>query len=90
MVQKQILKKSNQEFVADRTCAQILLKTNNFSDEFPEVKKLIEASGIHIIEIKHLSSNQVILKLDVTDMRNIALKLTEHGYLIQGINASGE
>jgi hypothetical protein len=26
----------------------------------------------------------------VTDMRNIALKLTEHGYFIQGINASGE
>lgn len=90
MVHKQIPKKSDQEFIADRTCAQILLKTNNYSIEFLDAKKLIEESGIHIIEMRHLSPNQVLLKLDVTDMRDIALKLTEHGFFIEGINASCE
>jgi hypothetical protein len=49
---------------------------------------MIEDLGVRIIETKHLSSNNwVLLKLDVKDMRGIALKLTEHGFFIKGINA---
>ena len=48
---------------------------------------MIENLGVRIIETKHLSSNNwALLKLDVKDMRDVALKLTEHGFFIKGIN----
>jgi len=90
MVQENILEDQGLEIKADKNYAQILIKTNNDSGAFEDAKKIIEDCGIHIIEVKHLSSNQLLLKLDVNDMRNVALKLTERGFVIKGINALPE
>jgi hypothetical protein len=87
MVKEKILEDQGLEIKANKNYAQILIKTNNDSGAFEDAKKIIEECGIHIIEVKHLSSNRLLLKLDVKDMRNVALKLTEHGFIIQGINA---
>lgn len=49
---------------------------------------MIEDLGVRIIEMDLLSSDFILLKLDVRDMRNLALKLTESGFsVIKGINA---
>jgi hypothetical protein len=87
MVQEKILEDQGLEIKANKNYAQILIKTSNDSVAFEDAKKIIEECGIHIIDAKHLSSNQLLLKLDVKDMRNVALKLTEHGFVIQGVNA---
>lgn len=88
MIYKKTSKKVNPEVNADNTYAQILLQVNKHSNEFQNAKGMIEESGIHILDIKVLSPTQVLLKLDVADMREIALKLTEHGFMMEGINPS--
>lgn len=88
MVQKIIAEEFNHEVKADKDHSQILIKITPSSKTFEEAKRIIEDLGVRIIETKHLSSNNwVLLKLDVKDMRDVALKLTEHGFFIKGINA---
>ena len=88
MVQKIIAEEFNHEVKADKDHSQILIKITPSSKTFEEAKSIIEDLGVRIIETKHLSSNNwVLLKLDVKDMRDVALKLTEHGFFIKGINA---
>jgi len=89
MVQKIISEKFNDEVKADKDHSQILIKITPSSKAFEEAKRIIENLGVRIIETKHLSSNSwVLLKWDVSDMRNLALKLTESGFsVIKGINA---
>jgi hypothetical protein len=86
MVHEKVPKEFNQEIKADRNHAQILIKIIA-PKTFEGAKSIIEDLGVQIIETKHLLSNWVLLKLDVKDMRNVVLKLTEHGFLIRGINA---
>jgi hypothetical protein len=90
MVHQEILKDLDLEIKADKKNAQILIKSNRDLRCLEEAKKIIEDSGIRIIETKPFSSNQVLLKLDTKDMRDVALKLTEHGFIIKGINALPE
>lgn len=73
----------------DKHHSQILIKITPSSKTFEEAKRIIEDLGVRIIETKNLSSNNwILLKLDVSDMRNLALKLTESGFsVIKGINA---
>lgn len=88
MVQKIIAEEFNHEVKADKDHSQILIKITPSSKTFEEAKRIIEDLGVRIIETKQLSSNNwVLLKLDVKDMRDVALKLTEHGFFIKGINA---
>jgi len=88
MTRKEISNKFNQEVKPDQQHAQILIKNTPTSKTFEEAKRIIEDLGVRIIETKHLSSNHwVLLNLDVKDMRDVALKLTEHGFFIRGINA---
>jgi hypothetical protein len=87
MAHEQFLEELNQEITADRTYAQILIKNTNYLKTLEEAKKIIEDLGVHIIETERLKSNWTLLKLDVKDMRDVALKLTEHGFFIKGINA---
>jgi hypothetical protein len=80
---------SNYNLVADKNYAQILIDTREPSRSFEEAKRIIEANGISIIEIKYLSSGYVLIKLDVTDIRGIILSLIEFGFSdLKGINAS--
>jgi len=88
MVQAQLLEELDQEVKADSTYAQILIKITPSSKTYEEAKKIIEELGVHIIEAKQLSAQWMLLKLDVMDMRNVVLKLTENGFLnMKGINA---
>jgi hypothetical protein len=87
MVQELFLEELNQEIKADKTYSQILINITNSSKLLEEAKKIVEALGVCIIEAKRLSPNWTLLKLDAKDMRDVALKLTEHGFMIKGINA---
>lgn len=79
----------NDEVEADETHAQILIKTNTSSKTHEEAKRVIEDSGINVIETRYLSSGWILLKLDVRDMRNIVLRLTELGFSnVKGIGAA--
>jgi len=53
-----------------------------------EAEKIIKKSGLGIIQTTCLSIDWVLLKLDVKDMRDIVLKLTERGFFVHGINAT--
>jgi len=78
----------NREVKTDQNHAQILIKITPSSKTFEEARKIIEELGAHIIGTMSFSSDWVLLKLDVMDMRSIALKLSENGFLkIRGFNA---
>jgi hypothetical protein len=87
MVQQLFSEELNQEIKAEKTYSQIFINITNSSRLLEEAKEIIEGLGVRIIEAKHLSPDWTLLKLDVKDIREIALKLTEHGFLIKGINA---
>lgn len=76
-----------QEVIEDRNYAQILIKIMSLKNH-KEARRIIEESGIHIVEEKILQRDWVLLKLNVEDMREISLKLIENGFLnIKGVNA---
>lgn len=88
MVLEEVLEEFNHEVKADKNYAQLLIEISPTSEPFEEATKIIQDLGVHLIETKHLSGNWMLVKLDVKDMRNVALQLTEHGFLnIKGINA---
>ena len=88
MVKQTFSEEFNHKIKADKNHAQILIEITPSSTTLDEAKKIINKSGVEIIETTHLSSNWILLKLDVKDMRDIALKLTEYGFFIHGINAA--
>ena len=72
----------------DKDGAQIVVEITEASKSFEELKKIIEKLGVSITEVKQLSPQCVVIKLNVKDMREIVLKLTESGIChVQGINA---
>lgn len=77
----------NHEVEADKNYAQLLIQVSLTSKEFAQVKKIIKNLDVHIVEAKSLLSNLTLIKLDIKDMRNLSLKLTELGFTIKGINA---
>jgi hypothetical protein len=88
MVLEKIPEEINQELEADRDHAQILIEVTDSSKFLEEAKRIFWDLGIRIAEMKNLSANWVLLKLDVKDMRDAILKLTENGFVnIKGINA---
>jgi hypothetical protein len=89
MVKQTGLEEFNHEVKVDKNHAQILIEITDSPNTFEEAKKIIKDLGVRIIETKRLSlNNWVLFKLDVKDMRDVALKLTEHGFFINGINAA--
>jgi len=90
MVYEETLEEVGQEIEADRSYAQILLKITDPSKSDAEAERIVKDLGVHVIEKSHLSTHWVLFKLDVKDMRDVALKLTEHGFIIKGINALPE
>jgi len=87
MVYEETLEELGHEIKADRSHAQILLKITDSSKFEAEAERIVGDLGVHIIEKSYLSTQWILFKLDVRDMRNVALKLTEHGFVIKGINA---
>ena len=60
------------------------------SRAFTEVRGIIEESGAQIFETFKILENWMRIKLDIMDMREVAPGLSEHVFLIRGINASPE
>ena len=87
MVYEETLEDVGPEVEADRSHAQILLKITDFLKSDVEAEKIVKGLGVRVIEKSYLSTHWVLLKLDVKDMRNVALMLTEQGFVIKGINA---
>ena len=87
MVYEETLEDVGPEVEPDRSRAQILLKITDSLKSDAEAEKIVRDLGVHVIEKSYLSTHWVLLKLDVNDMRNVALKLTEQGFVIKGINA---
>ena len=76
------------ELEADSKYAQLLIGIGESPAIFDEVKKVIESNGIRILATKHFTSGEVLVKLNVADMREIVLRLIEAGFSrIKGINA---
>ena len=90
MIQEETLEELGYEVKADKRYAQILVKITDPSRSDVDAEKIIEVLGVHVVEKNPLSTSWVLLKLDVKDMRNVALKLTEYGFFIKGINALPE
>jgi hypothetical protein len=90
MVYRKTLEEVGYEIEADRNHAQIVLKITDSSKSDAEAEKIVKDLGVHVIEKSHLSTHWVLFKLDVKDMINVALKLTEYGFVIKGINALPE
>lgn len=78
------------EVKANKRYAQILVKITDSSRSFEEAEKIIESLNIRVMEKSWPSRHWVLFKLDLKDMRNLALKLTEHGFVSKGINALPE
>jgi len=57
------------------------------SRAFIEANRIIEESGTQIFETFKISENWMRIKLVIMDRREVALRLSEHGFLIKGINA---
>jgi hypothetical protein len=87
MAEEKLLEELNQRIKADKTYSQIFIHIAHSSKLLVEAKKTVEALGVRIIQVKHLTPNWTLLKLGTKDMRDVALKLTEQGFLIKGINA---
>lgn len=76
------------EIKSHKNYAQILIKFEPISGTLNEAIRIIEGTGIQILEIKKLTAQWVLFKLSVSDMRILVLKLSEHGFInIKGINA---
>ncbi len=87
MVYEETLEDVSPEVEADRSHAQILLKITDSLKSDTEAEKIIKGLGVGVVEKSYLSTLWVLLKLDIKDMRNVALELTERGFVIKGINA---
>lgn len=88
MVKQTFPEELNHKIKVDKYHAQILIEITSTPNYLDEAKKIIHKSGVEIVETTHFSPKWILLKLDVKDMRDIALKLTEHGFSIHGINAT--
>lgn len=72
----------------DQNHAQVLIELSSAGDTVEKARTVIEGIGVRVIEARILSSQWVLLKLDVKDMRDVVLKLTQNGFLkIEGYNA---
>ncbi len=87
MVYEETLEDVGPEVEVDKSHAQILLKITDSLKSDAEAEKIVKVLGVQVIEKSYLSKHWVLLKLNVKDMRNVALRLTEQGFVIKGINA---
>jgi len=54
-----------------------------------KAREIIEEIGVRIIQTQTLSPQWILVKLDVEDMREVVLNLTQSGFLkVEGYNAS--
>jgi len=85
---KKVSEEFNHEIKPDENHAQLLIKLGTVSNSYEVAKRIIEDLEIRILEPEQISSDCVLFKLDVKDIRNVSLKITENGFLnFKGMNA---
>jgi hypothetical protein len=88
MVYEEKLEEVGHEIKTDKSHAQILLKITDSSKSDAEAERIVEGLGVHIVKKSRLSTHWTLFKLNVKDMRNVALELSENGFfVIKGVNA---
>lgn len=81
MIQKNIFEHSGGQIKPGKKHVQILIDVGSEINMIEKAKQIIEGLGVHIIEMKNMSFQKILLKLGATDMREIALKLPENGFI---------
>lgn len=79
---KKLLEKIN----TDPNYSKILIKLLNSKTE-EEADRVIRNLGLEIISKTSFSKDWVVYTLNIKDMREVALILTEHGFTVEGISA---
>lgn len=79
---KKLLEKIN----TDPNYSKILIKVLNSTTE-EEADRTIRHLGLEIISKTPLSGDWVVYTLNIKDMREVVLILTEHGFTVEGISA---
>ena len=75
------------ELKADEKCAQILM-TIHSAEGLKKARSIIEEFGIDVLEMKSITPDNFLFRLNVMDMRDVVLKLSENGFSgLKGINA---
>lgn len=88
MISEEDWEKFNSEIKPNGRYAQILIKIDYSTICEKEIEKIIQSLKINIVSKIKLSKDCILYKLNEKDMREAVLKLTEHGFIVKGINAS--
>jgi len=92
--ENQLLKKCAENLQRDIQHSQILFKFDQEKRSIDKAKEIVKNLGVNIVDIKIFdfpedSISFALFKLDVVDMREVVLALSERGYApIKGYNAS--
>lgn len=88
MSKKRVFEEFNGEIKQEKHHAQILIKIDYVRNSAEGAKKIIEELEIPIIQTKYLAPDWILFELDTRDIRDLALKMSEHGFShFKGINA---
>ena len=88
---KKKLESYSRQIELDKNHAQVLIEVGSEVNTIEKARKIIEEIGVRIIQTQTLSPQWILVKLDVKDMRDVVLKLTQNGFLkIEGYNASSQ
>jgi hypothetical protein len=75
------------DLLSDKRYAHILFEVDPEINTLQKAKQIIEALGIQIIEIQEKAWQRIAMKLDVADMSEAALRLSENGFRkVEGYN----
>lgn len=90
----QLLKKWAENLQKDIHHSQIIFQFEQGEKSLEKAKEIVKRLGVNIVDIKIFdfpedSVSFALFKLDVVDMREVVLALSEHGYApIKGYNAT--
>ncbi|RLE14289.1 hypothetical protein DRJ04_02705 [Candidatus Aerophobetes bacterium] len=91
--ENQLFEKCAENLQKDIHHSQILFKFDQGEKSLDKAKEIVKKLGVKIVDIKIFdfpkdSALFALFKLDIADMREVALVLSEHGYApIKGFNA---
>ena len=92
--ENQLLEKCAENIQKDIHHSQILFKFDQGEKSLDKARKIVKKLGVKIVDIKIFDFTKdsalfALFKLDIADMREVALALSEHGYApIKGYNAT--
>lgn len=88
MINRKNSRQHYEQINPDKEHAQILIEVGSEPNIIEKARQIIEGLGVHVIEIENVLPQLVLFKLDVKDMREAVLRLTENGFFnIEGYNA---